>query len=134
MKHRPSTLNTQQRTHEQPHITSAVPYAISTIQNAEDISVFVKYTSASLSGPPLHVETSLPVNWVSPSIGYESKPVGMNITRRPPQGLERQGRTRGYSYQRDWYESVNCWRVPWKSKTVQGPWGGVHILGGGGTK
>ena len=87
MKHRPSTLNTQQRTHEQPHITSAVPYAISTIQNAEDISVFVKYTSASLSGPPLHVETSLPVNWVSPSIGYESKPVGMNITRRPPQGL-----------------------------------------------
>eukprot|EP00964_Phaeocystis_antarctica_P071112 scaffold43348_cov65-Phaeocystis_antarctica.AAC.8 len=29
------------------------------------------------------------------------KPVGMNITRRPPQELERQGRTRGYSYQRD---------------------------------
>ena len=26
----------------------------------------------------------------------------MNITRRPPQGLERQGRTGGYSYQRDW--------------------------------
>ena len=25
----------------------------------------------------------------------------MNITRRPPQGLERQGRTGGYSYQRD---------------------------------
>ena len=32
------------------------------------------------------------------------KPVGMNITRRPPQGLERQGRTGGYSYQRDWVQ------------------------------
>eukprot|EP00964_Phaeocystis_antarctica_P046924 scaffold27127_cov70-Phaeocystis_antarctica.AAC.2 len=35
----------------------------------------------------------------------------MNITRRPPQGLERQGRTGGYSYQRDWSTLVVAWSV-----------------------
>ena len=36
---------------------------------------------------------------------FNTKPVGMNITRRPPQGLERQGQTGGYSYQRDWFNT-----------------------------
>eukprot|EP00964_Phaeocystis_antarctica_P023660 scaffold13216_cov69-Phaeocystis_antarctica.AAC.2 len=33
------------------------------------------------------------------------------ITRRPPQGLERQGRTRGYSYQRDWIKRMLTWKT-----------------------
>ena len=44
-------------------------------------------------GPPAEAHTRA-------ENGKVIKPVGMNITRRPPQGLERQGRTRGYSYQR----------------------------------
>eukprot|EP00964_Phaeocystis_antarctica_P144852 scaffold110740_cov67-Phaeocystis_antarctica.AAC.2 len=48
----------------------------------------------------LYIKTSVS----KPSI--IKSPVGMNITRRPPQGLERQGRTRGYSYQRDCLECV----------------------------
>ena len=43
---------------------------------------------------------------------YKRKPVGMNITRRPPQGLERQGRTGGYSYQRDCYKRERSLHAP----------------------
>eukprot|EP00964_Phaeocystis_antarctica_P114629 scaffold78565_cov69-Phaeocystis_antarctica.AAC.3 len=35
----------------------------------------------------------------------------MNITRRPPQGLERQGRTGGYSYQRDWVAALGYFKA-----------------------
>ena len=47
----------------------------------------------------------------------------MNITRRPPQGLERQGRTRGYSYQRDCALAGTVWNdqldFPFVSQTKE---------------
>ena len=49
----------------------------------------------------------------------------MNITRRPPQGLALQGRTRGYSYQRE-YNNGECAFFGWR-------WGiGTHRGAGNG--